>query len=217
MGKSSELTLSDALTKIEENSDRFKSYALDKEGGIHLLQAVKTACKIYLSVEPPKLIKGEIDSLERAIRSRPMDVHRLMSEASPDTLRLIYQSENVPSTDELSSLETRNEALKRLREALISSEISPGKIKTIGPKLKRGRQKNTSEVILVSFLAAAFAKATESPASSSWSTDTHSGDGLSSFERLVEDVFVALLIDDQYSVRNLVRLHIEERDRETKN
>jgi hypothetical protein len=229
MGERPKITPSEALMRIEKNSDHFKRYAPEKEGGAQLVQAVKNACEIYLSIETPKQIRGEIIALAKAISTRPMDVYRLLSEASPNTLRLIYQCKTTPSIEELRMPETRNEALQRLREALIYTEKSAGKFETIGPKLKRGRQNNTPELILVSYLAAAFSKANKwekkskikgkkkSETTRSWSTSNHFDGDFPSFEHFVEDVFVALLIDDQFSVKNLVRLHIEERNREDRN
>jgi hypothetical protein len=225
MGERPKITPSEAIMRIEKNSDHFKRYTPEKEGGTQLVQAVKNACEIYLSIESPKQIRGEINALEKAIRTRPMDVHRLLSEASPNTLRLIYQCKTTPSIEELRMLETRNEALQRLRAALIYTEKSTGKFESIGPKLKQGRQKNTPELILVSYLAAAFVKVKKVKRKSkkkgkttrSWSTSNHLDGDLSTFENFVEDVFVALLIDDQFSVKNLVRLHIEERNKEDQN
>jgi hypothetical protein len=217
MGERPKITPSEALMRIEKNSDHFKGYAPDKEGGAQLVQAVINACEIYLSIESPKQIGCEINALENAIRTRPMDVHRLLSEASPNTLRLIYQCKTTPSIEELRVPETRNEALQRLRAALVFTEIAPGKVEPIGPKLKRGRQNNTPELILVSYLAAAFVKATTAKTTRSWSIDEKLDGDSSSFEHFVEDVFVALLIDDQFSVENLVRIHIERRDYETTN
>jgi hypothetical protein len=65
------------------------------------------------------------------------------------------------------------------------------------------------ERALVAFLAAAWSRAGQSVTSGGKQADEPA---LSPFEELVEDVLVALQIDDQVSARSLVRQHIEERE-----
>ena len=213
----SKIGLRETLSRIDGISGQLGAYAASKEDGAALVEAVKTACEIYLSLASPKQINAEIKALATAIRKRPMDVHIVLSDASPGARELIYRSPDAPSVSELQSPETRKDALQRLKAALTYAERRPGEITTIGPKLKKGRQENRPEYVLVSFLAAAFARATGKATGRSWSTEPKTDDDLSNFERLVKEVFTALKIDDQFNVKNLVRLHIEERKRQSDN
>ncbi len=214
MNENPKMTISEVLFRIDQNEKRFLSYATDHAKGVSFVKAVKGACEIYLSLDDQVEIKREINNLAKAIHSRPMDVPNILTQISPGAQELIYNYGGLSSNKVFTAHKISAEALKRLKAAITFSEqIQPDtgrkKVRTI-VKTKMGRPGNIREAILVSYLATAFAVATDRPSGRSWS---NSDGALPDFERLVEDVLVALLIDDQFSHKTLVRYHVEERER----
>lgn len=214
MNDNLKMTISEAFSRIDQNAKRFSSYAIDHANGANFVKAVKGACEIYLSLDDPVKIKREINNLAKAIHSRPMDVPKILTQISPGAQELIYNYGGLPSNNTFTVHKISAEALQKLKAAITFSEkiqqdTGRKTVRTI-VKTKMGRPGNIREAILVSYLATAFAIATDRPSGRSWS---NSDDALPNFERLVEDVLVALLIDDQYSHKTLVRHHIEERER----
>lgn len=207
------MTPTEAHARIDEISGQFSDHAADAAKGKVFVEAIKNACDIYLSLADPAGIAGEIKDLLPAIRRRPMDASRLLAGLSPGARELIDLHDEFSCSD--GSLTPAMEAISVLITAgqVELKKGKPHERRSLIGQINPGRPKKSRESVLVSLIAAAYAKATGRPTARSWSGGADASDDMSVFERIVEDVLVALLIDDRHSAIHLVRRHVEDRDR----
>jgi len=178
------------------------------------IAAIKKAAEFYYTLPHPGSLSTEFQSLAKATRRGGPRIADAIEGLSKNARQMLAEFGPVPTAKSLRDPRTRQDAVERLRQLLIRDgqwmkQKSQRRWveKPVGLQ-KRGRPKDTPELVLTSMIAVAFTNATGMPSSRSWNIDPKSDDDLSMFERIVEGVLVAMQIDDRHDAKNLVKKHV---------
>lgn len=178
------------------------------------IAAIKKAVEFYFTLPHLGSISTEFQSLAKATRRGGTGVGDAIEGLSEKARERLAEFGPVPTAKSLRDLRTRQDEVERLRQLLIRGGQwvqQKSQRRWVEPVLaiqKKGRPKDRPELVLVSFLAVPYAKATGKPTTRSWSIDPKSEDDLSMFERIVKGVLVALKIHDRHDAKNLVEKHV---------
>lgn len=188
---------------------------IPQEHQSRFMDRIEWAVVNYLEETHPSKISREIKELEMAIRKTPDKTADMIGALSSGTYEYLLEYVNMSHLGELRNRETEELTVELLLPIIMASERIRAEgnrrrriRKTIG-SLPGGRPSTGLEAYLVSGLASAFAAATNKPVSSGNTTFP------SRFECLVDDVLVALQIDDPkdggFSAMDLVKRHVASR------
>jgi hypothetical protein len=223
--------LIEALSRIETDLRD----AVPQDGAGLFIARIKEAVQEYYSQPDRVVVAQEICELFEATRlflqgdpvtpSRT-DLPTLLNLLSAGAREIAEQLTPLPQADELLSSDASvREAAAR---QILSSLISGGSMRQTGKKRPQNRrhtelrgqvgpggQDKAAEAVLVSLIAYAYIIATGKPPTRSWSDADEREGSWTSFETLVEDILIAIGIDDVINARELVRRHLEEQAKAT--
>ena len=172
------ISISDGLQKIKKMiiEDRFDRFVLE----------VCTAVEIYMSVDEPSLVALEIRNINELCKTYDPDILGFMKNVSKSTLDILEQVSPLPPLPKVNDEMVINHYCNDLRERLIikfTRRSDRWHAHPIG-QIKRGKVSNNRIDILVSFLAVAYARATNKNPTRKWSAarDTE-------FEVLISIIF----------------------------
>ena len=173
---------------------------------------VQQAVQIYRGLVSPKDLRDELEAFEKATRSPSAPISQLVSGLSTDAQDMLSHSGPLPLLpDNPSALEAYyNDIRARLLQGQRWKSEGYKRRKVtefVGPPKRMGRPLDGKIDILVSSIGAAYVYAVGKSATRSWSEESES-----TVERIVEDVFANLGIDQDYSAKKAVQRHIECRD-----
>jgi len=209
---SGDKTADTTLEKIKVGSAHWKG-VIPNEKHDWFVGRVQQAVKIYLSLVSPKSLRDELEGFERATRSPLAPIAQLASGLSAEAQNVLSRSGPLPKPPNGASA---NEAYYRdIRARLLRGKrwkVEGNKrrkdIKIVGPPRRRGRPSDAEIDVLVSFVSAAYAHAAAKPVTRSWSEEDESW-----IERIVEDCFANLNIDEAYSAKKAVQRHVKNRNK----
>ena len=157
------ISISDGLQKIKKMiiEDRFDRFVLE----------VRTAVEIYMSVDKPSLVAQEIRNINELCKKYDPDILDFMKNVSKSTLDILEQVSPLPTPPKVNDEMVINHYCNDLRERLIikfTRRSDRLHAHLIG-QIKRGKVSNNRIDILVSFLAVAYARATNKKPTRKWS------------------------------------------------
>ena len=204
------IALAKAITNLERDRKLLAEH-IPRGSKRAFMARVKEAIRLYYSLHHPGTVSQELNSMARSLWRGDDDIEKAIDRLSPAARDVLEQLGPLPDfTDRVG----KDAALEFLRQILITGEYwqqqktQRRRIRKVIGTRNPGRPQDTPEMVLVSYLATAFACFTGHRTTRSWSEE----ENISPFERVVEGVFVALQTDDQHSVPNLVREHIRARE-----
>ena len=200
----------EALQKIAAGSRAWRNI-IPAEEHDRFVEAVKRAVEIYLNLVSPKDLRGELEAFEKASRSPSAPITQLVSGLSTDAREVLTHLVPLPDPpNSPSGLEAyHNDIRSRLVQGQRWRDEGSKRRKLteiVGPQKRMGRPSDAKVDVLVSFISAAYAHSTGSPATRSWSYEDDTA-----LERIIQDIFANLLIDDVYSARKALERHIKQR------
>ncbi|GEO42134.1 hypothetical protein SAE02_62820 [Skermanella aerolata] len=217
----------EALSRIEvELRD-----AVPQDGAGLFMARIKGAVQEYYSQPDRVVVAREIRELYEATRlflqGRPVtspgaDLPTLLSSLSDGAREIAEQFRPLPQADQLLSSDAS--VRKSSAEQITMSLVSGGCVRQTGKKRPQNRwhtelraqvgpggQGRPAEAVLVSSIAYAYSIATGKVPSRSWSDGDGRDGSWTPFESLVEEILVAIAIDDLVNSKELVRRHLEEK------
>jgi hypothetical protein len=175
------------------------------------VEQLDTALEIYYGLPDPVEVADDIRELEKGLRSGSGDPAALVSAISQGATELLELHGELPAPPPLDNPDAEKAYVEEIRSRLeIGSSKVPGRRgverKLIG-ETKSGHPKNQAAAVLASYAAFAYANATGLPTTRSWSLKDESA-----FEGIMEDLLVAIQIDDKVSALNTVKRHVGKRN-----
>jgi hypothetical protein len=200
--------LSEALAAL--NEARLARYA-PAENASWFVRRVLQALEVYYSLERPEDISRQIQALYEHTRHPDTALAGRVASLSTGARELIERNGPIPALETFENAAHRKEAARHLQLLLVVADRyvrdrrqARRKTKIVGT-LKRENPGREPEQVLASLVAAAYAGATGRPATRSGAMEER--DDAAPFVQLLQDVLIAIGIDDRVSVSDLVRRH----------
>jgi len=172
------ISISDGLQKIKKMiiEDRFDRFVLE----------IRTAVEIYMSVDKPSLVAQEIRNINQLCKKYDPSIVDVMKTVSHSTLDILEQLSPLPPLPRDTNVIRIKNYCKDLRERMVikfTRRSDRAHAHLIG-QIKRGKVSNNRIDILVSFVAVAYARATNKNPTRKWNAarDTE-------FEILISIIF----------------------------
>ena len=201
----------EVIRKIDAGSSAWRDIIPSKEHD-RFVGRVKQAVQIYLNLVSPKELRDELEVFEKAIQSRPTSTSQLVSGLSADAQDTLSRSGPLPpppdnASDSEAYYNDIRSRLLRGQRWKIEGDKRRKLTEIVGPPKRMGRPPDAKIDVLVSSISVAYGHAVGTPVTRSWSEENESA-----VEKIVEDVFSNLGIDDDHSAKKAVQRHIEQRN-----